>query len=151
MAENNRVSEILKDIVGELKDMASSQTVIGEPITVGEKTVIPVVKISVGFGAGGGQGEAPEKGGGFGGGGGGAARIEPSAFIIMDGERVQMLSAKPGKLDALVDAVPGLFNKLKDMRDKMKKEKDEKADTGDSKPADENPPGENPSESNPGY
>lgn len=151
MAENNKVSEILKDIVGELKDMASSQTVIGEPITVGEKTVIPVVKISVGFGAGGGQGEAPEKGGGFAGGGGGAARIEPSAFIIMDAQRVQLLSAKPGKLDALVDAVPGLFNKLKDMRDKMKKEKDEKSDPSESKPSDDNPPGENPSENNPGY
>ncbi|MBW1784776.1 MAG: sporulation protein [Deltaproteobacteria bacterium] len=93
MAENNRVSEILKDIVGELKDIASSQTIIGEAISVGEKTVIPVVKISVGFGAGGGQGESPEKGGGFGGGGGGAARIEPAAFIIMDGDKVQMLSA----------------------------------------------------------
>ena len=69
MAENNRVSEILKDIVGELKEIASSQTVIGEPITVGDKTVVPVVKISVGFGAGGGQGEYPSKGGGFGGGG----------------------------------------------------------------------------------
>jgi len=145
MAENNRVSEILKDIVGELKDIASSQTIIGEAISVGEKTVIPVVKISVGFGAGGGQGESPEKGGGFGGGGGGAARIEPAAFIIMDGDKVQMLSAKPGKLDALVDAVPGLFGKLKDMRDKMKKEK------GEEKPVEEKPPEENPPENSPGY
>ena len=49
----NKVSEILKDIVGELKNIATSQTVVGEPITVNEKTVIPVVKISLGFGAGG--------------------------------------------------------------------------------------------------
>ena len=145
MSENNRVSEILKDIVGELKDIASSQTIIGEAITVGEKTVVPVVKISVGFGAGGGQGESTDKGAGFGGGGGGAARIEPSAFIIMDGDKVQMLSAKPGKLDALVDAVPGLFGKLKDMRDKMKSEKK------DDKPAEDKPAEENPPENNPGY
>lgn len=145
MAENNRVSEILKDIVGELKDIASSQTVVGEPITVGDKTVIPVVKISVGFGAGGGQGESPDKGGGFGGGGGGGAKIEPYAFIILDGDRIQMLSAKQGKLDALVEAVPGLFGKLKDIRDKMKKDKGEDTHTEEPK-SEEKPP-----ESNPGY
>jgi len=145
MADENRVSEILKDIVGELKDIASSQTVVGDPITIGEKTVIPVVKISVGFGAGGGQGESPDKGGGFGGGGGGAARIEPSAFIIMEGEKVYMLAAKPGKLDALVDAVPGLVNKLKDIREKTKKNKPEH----EEKPG--QPPDENQGEDNQEY
>lgn len=137
MADENRVSQILKDIVGELKDIASSQTIVGEPITVADKTVIPVVKISVGFGAGGGQGERPEKGAGFGGGGGGAAKIEPAAFIIMDKEKISMLSAKPGKLDALVEAVPGLLGKIKDIRGKMKKDKEESAEEGKS----EEPPG----------
>lgn len=118
---DNRVSEILKDIVGELKDIATSQTVIGAPITVKDKTVVPVVKISVGFGAGGGQGEKNGESG-FGGGGGGAAKIEPSAFIIMDDKKISLLSAKPGKLDALVEAVPGLFGKIKDIRDSLKKE-----------------------------
>ena len=53
----NNVVEILQGVVGELKDMARSESIIGEAITIGDKTVIPVVKISVGFGAGGGQGE----------------------------------------------------------------------------------------------
>jgi uncharacterized spore protein YtfJ len=135
---DNKVSEILKEIVGELKNIATSQTVIGEPITVGQKTVIPVVKISIGFGAGGGQGE---KGGqsGFGAGGGGAAKIEPSAFIIMDETKISLLSAKPGKLDALVEAVPGLFGKIKEIRDSLKKDegdthREEHKDEKDNKP-----------------
>lgn len=140
MAEN-RVSEILKDIVGELKNIADSQSVIGDPITVGDKTVIPVVKISVGFGAGGGQGEQASKGSGFGGGGGGAARIEPAAFIIMDEKKISLLAAKPGKLDALVEAVPDLFGKLKSLKDKMSKEKGE----SEAKSEGENPPQDNPS------
>jgi uncharacterized spore protein YtfJ len=123
MAEN-KVSEIMKDIVGELKSIARSQTVVGEPITVEKKTVIPVVKISLGFGAGGGQGEHEGKAG-FGGGGGGAARIEPSAFIIMDEKKISLLSAKPGRLDALVDAVPALFGKVKELKDSLKKDKEE--------------------------
>jgi len=140
MAEN-RVSEILKDIVGELKNIADSQSVIGDPITIGDKTVVPVVKISVGFGAGGGQGEQESKGSGFGGGGGGAARIEPSAFIIMDEKKISLLAAKPGKLDALVEAVPDLFGKLKGLKDKMSKEKGAE----ESKPEGETPSDENPS------
>ena len=140
MAEN-RVSEILKDIVGELKNIADSQSVIGDPITIGDKTVIPVVKISVGFGAGGGQGEQASKGSGFGGGGGGAARIEPSAFIIMDEKKISLLAAKPGKLDALVEAVPDLFGKLKNLKDKMSKDKG----ASEAKPEGETPPEDNPS------
>jgi len=115
---DNKVSEILKDIVGELKNVARSQTVVGDPITVEQKTVIPVVKISLGFGAGGGQGEHEGKAG-FGGGGGGAAKIEPAAFIIMDQKKISLLSAKPGKLDALIDAVPALFGKVKDLKDQF--------------------------------
>ena len=142
---DNRVSEILKDIVGELKEIARSQSVIGDPITVGGKTVVPVVKISVGFGAGGGQGERNDKSAGFGGGGGGAARIEPSAFIIMDEKKISLLSAKPGKLDALVEAVPDLFGKLRDLKSKMSKEKTddntgpEVSETG-IETGDDNPP-----------
>jgi len=143
---DNKVSEILKDIVGELKNMASSQTVIGDPITVKDKTVVPVVKISIGFGAGGGQGESGGKGSGFGGGGGGAARIEPSAFIIMDEKKISLLSAKPGKMDALVEAVPALFGKLKEIKGSFSK--DNKADeakteeaTTDEEKKDDNPPG----------
>ncbi len=139
---DNKVSEILKDIVGELKDIASSQTVVGEPITVKDKTVIPVVKISVGFGAGGGQGESTDKSSGFGGGGGGAAKIEPSAFIIMDDKKISLLSAKPGKLDALVEAVPGLFGKIKDLKDKMSKDKEDKQSP--EEPKSDDTPSENP-------
>ncbi len=120
---DNKVSEILKDIVGELKEIARSQSVVGDPITVGGKTVVPVVKISVGFGAGGGQGEQSGKGSGFGGGGGGAARIEPSAFIIMDDKKISLLSAKPGKLDALVEAIPDLFGKIKEFKGKISGDK----------------------------
>jgi uncharacterized spore protein YtfJ len=144
MADENKVSQILKDIVGELKDIASSQTIVGEPITVGDKTVVPVVKISVGFGAGGGQGESREKGGGFGGGGGGAAKIEPAAFIIMEKDRISMLSARPGKLDALVEAIPSLFGKIRDIKDKMKK------GSGEQK-ADEEHHEEKPPEQSQGY
>ena len=123
MADNN-VVEILKGVVGELKDMARSESIVGEAITVGDKTVIPVVKLSVGFGAGGGQGEDEKKRAGFGGGGGGGASIEPAAFIIMDKDGIQLLPAKKGSWEGVIDAIPGIARKISKLKDKFTSDKD---------------------------
>jgi uncharacterized spore protein YtfJ len=117
---NNNVVDILKGVVGELREIARSETIIGQPVTIGEKTVIPIVKISVGFGAGGGQGENEKVGGGFGGGGGGGARIEPAAFIIMDETGISLLPAGKGKWESIIDAIPGFARKLGKLKDQFK-------------------------------
>ncbi len=138
MADNN-VVEILKSVVGELKDVARSETIIGEPVTVGNTTVIPIVKISFGFGAGGGQGDDSKRTG-FGGGGGGGARIEPAAFIIMDESGVSLLPAGKGKWDTIIDAIPNIAKKISKLRDKFKSEvstdDDSDLDDTDDDPAD---------------
>ncbi len=123
----NNVSEILQNIVGELRQMARSQSVVGEPITLGNKIIVPLVKISVGFGAGGAQTEKQPEGTNFGGGGGGGAKIEPAAFIIIDGDKVSLMAAKPGKYDSLIEAVPALVGKLIDMRASAKEKKAEES------------------------
>ena len=130
----NNVVDILKGVVGELREISKSETIVGEPITIGERTVIPIVKISVGFGAGGGQGENEKAGTGFGGGGGGGARIEPAAFIIMDKDGISLLPVAKGKLDALIDTIPDLAKKFSKMKDKMKSAKgdSESNDSGES-------------------
>ena len=128
MADNN-VVEILQGVVGELKEMARSESIIGEAITIGDKTVIPVVKISVGFGAGGGQGEHSTQGTGFGGGGGGGARVEPVAFIILDKEGIKLLSVKKGSWEGLIETIPGIAKKIAKLKDKFKSDKD--SDDGD--------------------
>ncbi len=116
----NNVVDILRGVVGELKEMARSEVIVSEPITIGDKTVIPVVKISVGFGAGGGQGESAKTGAGFGGGGGGGVRIEPAAFIIIDADGVKLLPAKKGSIEGLIDAIPGFAKKFSKLKDKLK-------------------------------
>ncbi len=120
----NNVVEILQGVVGELKEMAQSQSIVGDPITVGDKTVIPIVKISVGFGAGGGQGEDEKKRAGFGGGGGGGASIEPAAFIIMDKDGINLLPAKKGKWEGLVESIPGIAKKISKFKDQFKSDDD---------------------------
>ena len=136
----NNVVDILKGVVGELREIAKSETVIGEPVTVGDKTVIPVVKVSVGFGAGGGQGESEKVGGGFGGGVGGGARIEPVAFIIMDETGASLLPVSKGKWENIIESIPGLAKKLSKLKEKFKSDGDDKAedkaDSEESAPSD---------------
>ena len=130
---SNNVVEILRGVVGELREMAKSESIVGDPITVGDKTVIPVVKMSVGFGAGGGQGESEKKGSGFGGGGGGGVMIEPAAFIILDKDGISLLPAKKGSWESLIEAIPGVAVKIAQLKDKFKADKETATGKADSK------------------
>jgi len=87
--------ELISTIVEELKSMATTESVVGEPIKVDGKTIIPVIKVSMGFGGGGGEDTGSQKHGGTGGGGGGGIKIEPVAFIVADEEQVSLLPIKP--------------------------------------------------------
>ncbi len=116
--------EVIRGIVGELKTIASAESIIGEAVTIGDKTVIPVVRVSVGFGAGGGEGTKEKDQSGYGAGGGGGCVVEPAAFIIMDHTGVSLLPAKPGKIDSLVEAIPAVVKKIATLKDKFKKPDD---------------------------
>ena len=70
--------EILRTLGDRFQTSASVKSVFGDPITVGDKTVIPVARIRYGLGAGGGgishdssSGPDPASGKSAGGGGGG--------------------------------------------------------------------------------
>lgn len=81
----------LDDLMKRFADMQSKatvKTVVGEPMHVNGRTIIPLASVSYGFGMGGGQSPKTEEGKepSAGGGGGGGARIEPVAFLeITDG------------------------------------------------------------------
>ncbi|GAB4271160.1 MAG: GerW family sporulation protein [Candidatus Rifleibacteriota bacterium] len=86
------IDTLIKTVLSELKVAINSKTVIGEPTTCKNWTVIPVTKVSFGFGAGGGQGKSDAVG--FGGGSGGGATIEPVAFIAISDQEVKLISMK---------------------------------------------------------
>jgi len=94
----------MKDIINGLMTVAESVKIIGEPVTVGDRVVIPAVVARVGFGAGGGSGRAHGQGGdedkegsaeGSGGGGGGGAIMTP-VFLIVDGQGERLLTVPSG-------------------------------------------------------
>lgn len=71
------VKEILQAISERLQTAATVKSVYGDPVVSGDRTVIPVARVSFGFGAGG-RSLADGEGGG---GGGGGVRAEPAGMI----------------------------------------------------------------------
>jgi uncharacterized spore protein YtfJ len=86
--------ELIKEVTEHLKDLINAQSVIGAPIDMGNKIIIPITKFGLGFGAGGGKGSDGDSSGA-----GGAGGIEPVAVIISHkeiagAEGVQIFSLK---------------------------------------------------------
>ena len=79
------MAEQLSDaVLGRVLSRASARLVYGEPVTQGERTIVPVANVATRFGFGGGSsasnaGDAPSSGGGMG--GGGDLRAKPLGYI----------------------------------------------------------------------
>ena len=113
------VESLVKTTLGEIEKVLSTKTVVGEPITVEGRTIIPLITIGFGFGAGGGsaKGEAKQKGEGVGGGTGGGAGVKPVAVIIIDEEGVRVEPIKGGMASAMekmAEKIPQFLGKRKE-------------------------------------
>ena len=101
--EKDDVESLVKTTLGEIEKVLGSKTVVGEPITVGDSTIIPLISVGFGFGggAGTGKGEAKEKGEGAGGAGAGGGGAKPIAVIIVDKDGARIEPIKGGMATAL--------------------------------------------------
>ena len=113
------LSNMIENTLTKIKDMISVNDVVGSPITTPEGvTIIPISKVSVGFGGGGSdfvsknvnKQENP-----FGGGVGGGVNVTPVAFIIIKGDSIRMMPvAAPANTtaDRVVELVPDVLDKI---------------------------------------
>ncbi|MFC7203399.1 spore germination protein GerW family protein [Haloferax namakaokahaiae] len=71
---------------------ADARTVYGAPVSVGEKTVIPVARVAFGLGMGGGSGgDVDDENAGEGFGGGGGARATPIGIVEVTPEETKFV------------------------------------------------------------
>jgi uncharacterized spore protein YtfJ len=99
---------LLKTALDEIERLLTTKTVVGEPIKIGENTIVPLVSVGFGFGGGGGMGEDQKHAKGTGSGAGGAGGIRPIALVILDKDghvRVESVRASASIVDKLGDAV----------------------------------------------
>lgn len=102
------IDNLFDKAVSEIDRLINSKTVVGEPMKVGNNTLIPLVNVGFGFGVGAGQGSEPKKGSGHGGGTGGGGGVKPVALIIVNDDGVRVDSVKSGSasvMEKVVDTV----------------------------------------------
>ncbi len=100
------VENLVRTTLGEIEKVVNTKTVVGEPVTIGETTIVPLVSIGFVFGAGGGsgRGEASQKGEGEGGGTGGGAWVRPVALVVITSQGV--------KVEPIIGRIGGALEKL---------------------------------------
>ncbi|MBD5114284.1 MAG: sporulation protein YtfJ [Ruminococcaceae bacterium] len=112
-----------------IRELVDVNTIIGEPVESPDGTIIiPVSKVSFGFVSGGSDipANAPKEV--FAGGTGAGVTIKPQAFIVIDRDgdvRMLELGAKESPVDSLVEGIPGIVSKVKDIFAKKPGEGDE--------------------------
>lgn len=129
---SQKIPEMLDGTIEKLRNMVDVNSVIGEPITTPDGvTIIPVCRVSVGFGGGGSEfvSRHPNKQENpFGGGVGGGVNVAPIAFLIVKDGAVRMLPvATPANttVDRVVEMVPDVLDQITAFVDKRTDKKKE--------------------------
>ena len=118
------LGELTESNMKNLQALIDSNSVIGKEIVTPDGTVIlPVSRVSFGFGSGGGTyGQTSER---FGGGTGGGVTITPMAFLIVRNGDVKLIQVQSynNTADRLVGMVPDVMDTVSGLISGGKKEK----------------------------
>ena len=113
----NPIGELMQSTMDNVKNMLKVDTVVGEPIyTPDGITLVPISRISVGFG-GGGVEFSPKKAGDrpYGGGNATGVKIDPIGFLVIKEGTVRMINSTPPAsttVDRIIDLVPQVMDKV---------------------------------------
>ena len=117
---------MLDNTIAKIREMVDVNSVIGNPITTPDGvTIIPVSKVSVGFGGGG--SDYTKNNDAFGGGAGGGVKVTPICFLIVKDGAVRMMPvAAPANstADRIVEQVPDLLDKIASFIDSRTEKKE---------------------------
>ncbi len=133
---NHPLSEMMTSTMEKIKSMIDVNTVIGNPIsTPNGATVIPITKVSIGYGSGGSdfatKNYPANRDNAFGGGAGAGVQITPIAFLVVRDDSVRMLPiSEPASssMDRLIELLPELIDKAESYLSEKKAKKAEEAE-----------------------
>ena len=124
--KKNAISAMMEVSMGKIREMVDSNTVVGEPIVTADGvTLIPVSRLSFGFGCGGGDyGKQPDK---LGAGAAAGVRVEPMAFLVVKDGVTRMLPVGTPAIttvDRIVEMVPQVMDRVEGFIDKKREKAD---------------------------
>lgn len=133
MEKNTSLNDLMRSTLDRVREMADVNTIVGKPITTPDGvTLIPISRVSFGFGSGGGSyGKTSE---GFAGGGAAGVKIDPVAFLtIRDGiTRMLPVAAPPlNTVDRIIDATPDVMTRVENYFEKRHAEKEVRQEEDD--------------------
>lgn len=115
--DNNPIGELMTNTMESVKNILKVDTVVGDPIyTPDGITLVPISKISVGFGGGGVEfakktGDARP----YGGGNATGVKIDPIGFLVIKEGTVRMVNVTPpanNTVDRIIDLVPQVMDRV---------------------------------------
>ena len=123
--KSNSMTSLMETSMGKIREMVDSNSIIGEPITTPDGvTLIPVSRLSFGFGCGG--GDYGKQGPKFGGASTAGVKVEPVAFLVVKEGVTRVLPvAIPAvtTVDRVIEMVPEVMDRVENFIDKKKAEK----------------------------
>ena len=127
MENKSPLNDMMRNAMEKVREMVDTNTIVGQPITTPDGvTLIPISKVSFGFGSGGGDYGKNTAKDNFGGGSAAGVKIDPVAFIVIkDGiTRILPVAVPPtSTMERIVEKVPEIMDKVEKRFDK-KQEKD---------------------------
>ena len=113
-----------------IRQMVDVNTVMGDPVTTPDGTVIiPISKISYGFASGGSDlpSETHAEKNYFGGGAGAGVTVTPLAFLTISGGNVRLLQIDPynSSADRVIGMIPEVADKINEFMNSRKEKKRE--------------------------
>ena len=101
-----KVDEVVDKLLAGMGGFLSTKTVVGEPMQVGDSTLIPLVEVSFAMGAGTGANEKKGKGGG-----GMGGKMAPSAVLVIKDGKTRLINVKnQDSMTKILDMIPELVN-----------------------------------------
>ena len=125
--ENNPIGELMQATMENVKNILKVDTVVGDPIfTPDGITLVPISKISLGFGGGGVEFGAKKAGEAkpYGGGNATGVKIDPIGFLVIKEGVVRMINVTPpasNTVDRIIDMVPQVMDRVDSFIEKQKK------------------------------
>ncbi len=130
MRSTNSIQSLMETTLETIKGSIDANTIIGDPIQTESTVVVPISKVTIGFGIGGGEyskghdnddnSHNDKNDSNFAGGSAGAISVSPVAFVVVEnGEtRLMSLDSNINLVDNILTVTPRVIEKIQSLSKK---------------------------------
>ncbi|EYE87763.1 sporulation protein YtfJ [Fervidicella metallireducens AeB] len=133
---NHPIEGLMKTTMDSLKEMIDVNTIVGDPVKLGDDgVIIPISKVSIGFASGGTEfsntnSQSEEDYSSkfpFGGGSGAGVSVQPVAFLVVNKDQVKLLPVdEVNSIERIIDSIPDFVETIAKMFKKNNENKEDK-------------------------